>query len=60
MREITLYGPKDKLWNLFESLLLQGVKAQMVGDAKYVIIPVKEISVGEAEDILSEDICRHG
>ena len=60
MRKITLYGAKERLWDLFESLLLEGVKAQMVGDAQYVIIPVKEISVGEAEDILSEDICRHG
>ena len=60
MGNITLSGSKDRLWDLFESLLLEGVKAQMVGDAQYVIIPVKEISVGEAEDILSEDICRHG
>ena len=55
MRKITLYGPKDRLWDLFESLLLQGVKAQMIGDAQYVIIPVIEISVEEADAILSND-----
>ena len=61
MGNITLSGSKDRLWELFESLLLQGVKAQMIGDGQCIIIPVvKEISVGEAEDILSEDICRHG
>ena len=55
MRNITLYGPKDRLWDLFESLLLEGVKAQMVGDAQYVIIPVQVISVEEADAILSND-----
>ena len=55
MREITLYGPKDRLWDLFESLILQGVKTQMIGDAQYVIIPVKVISVEEADAILSND-----
>lgn len=55
MRNITLYGPKDRLWDLFESLLLQGVKTQMIGDAQYVIIPVQEISVEEADAILSND-----
>ena len=55
MRNITLYGPKDRLWDLFESLLLQGVKAQMIGDAQYVIIPVQVISVEEADAILSND-----
>ena len=55
MRNITLYGPKDRLWDLFESLLLEGVKAQMIGDAQYVIIPVQVISVEEADAILSND-----
>lgn len=55
MRNITLYGPKDRLWDLFESLLLEGVKAQMVGNAQYVIIPVKVITVEEADAILSND-----
>lgn len=55
MREITQYGPKDRLWDLFESLILQGVKTQMIGDAQYVIIPVKVISVEEADAILSND-----
>lgn len=60
MGNITLSGPKDRLWELFESLILQGVKAQMIGGGQCIIIPVQAISVGEAEDILSEDICRHG
>ena len=55
MRKITLYGAKDRLWDFYESLILQGVKAQMVGDAQYVIIPVKVISVEEADAILSND-----
>ena len=55
MRKITLYGAKDRLWDLFESLILQGVKTQIVGDGQYIIIPVKEISVEEADAILSND-----
>ena len=55
MRMITLYGAKDRLWDLFESLILQGVKTQIVGDGQYIIIPVKEISVEEADAILSND-----
>ena len=55
MRKITLYGSKDRLWDLFESLILQGVKTQIVGDGQYIIIPVKEISVEEADAILSND-----
>lgn len=57
MKEVVLYGTNKKLWDLYESLVLENIvpRPKMVGDAQSVIIYVKEISIEEADAILSED-----
>ncbi len=57
MKQITLYGTKDKLWDLLESLLTEGVdpRPRLLDGGQCLIVFVKEISVEEADTILSDD-----
>ena len=62
MRQITLYGTKDKLWGLYDSLLSAGVtpRPRLLDGGQCLLMFVKEISIEEAEAILSDDMCRRG
>ena len=57
MKQITLYGTKDKLWILYENLVLAGItpKPKIVDGGRYVIVYVDEISIEEAHNILKDE-----
>jgi len=57
MKQITLYGTKDKLWILYENLVLAGItpKPIIVDGGRYVIVYVDEISIEEAHNILKDE-----
>lgn len=57
MKQITLYGTKDKLWVLYENLILAGIspRPEIVDGGRYVIVYVDEISIEEAHNILKDE-----
>lgn len=58
MKQITLSGDKQKIWDLYDSLLMKDVepKPKRIDGGQCIVITVKEISVEEADAILADDI----